>query len=104
MPMLHGNMYAAVSISMTAPRSDSVMRRWPIFGGGNCSRAAATGHLHREPQVVPGFALLAGRAQQVRRVVGHDDRDAEGRELVRPAAQLADRRLGREQVLRGDPP
>jgi hypothetical protein len=45
----------------------------------------------REPEVGPGLALLAGRAQQVGRVIGDDDRHVA--QAVDAAAQARERAL-----------
>src|SRR5687767_4977794 len=105
MPSLHGNWYAAASSATTVGTSASCITRSVTSGGASALRATAIGvHLHRELEVGPGLALLARRAQQVRRVVGHDERPALCAERVQAPAQLADRRVGVQQVLRGDAP
>ena len=71
--------------------------------GDGRSRAVRHGlqHLERELEVVPGLALLAGRAQQVGRMVGHDERARSPRSCTRPRRR-AERLVRAEQVLRGD--
>ena len=62
------------------------------------ARAART----RELQIRPGLALLARAAQQVGRVIGHDQRHARGAERCTCPRNRAERRIGGEQVLRRD--
>ena len=55
-----------------------------------------------ELQILPGLALLTGRAQQVGRMIRDDERRAARREFVHLPAQPRKRRARCEQTLRGN--
>jgi len=59
--------------------------------------------LAHEFQIDPGFAFLAGAAQQVSGVIGHDQWQGARPEAMHLAAKAADRRIGLQQILRSDP-
>src|SRR5207245_8378327 len=82
-------------------RMDSSLKVVPLNwgrGGGLQGRDAAPG----EAQVFPGLGLVGKIAQQIGRVIGHDERHA--LIAMQAPAQARDTRLGVEQRLYGEAP
>src|SRR3989441_13088184 len=82
-------------------RMDSSLKVVPLNWGrrsGLQGRDAAPG----EAQVFPGLGLVGKIAQQISRVIGHDERHA--LIAMQPPAQARDARLGVEQRLHGKAP
>src|SRR5882672_8216221 len=69
--------------------------RWRAAAGLQARNGAA-----REAQVLPGLGLVRKVAQQIRRVVGHDQRHA--LVAVQAPAQAGNARLGAQQRLHGE--
>src|SRR5688572_18243449 len=98
-------------MATTAGTSASVIWRIVTCGAGSsrCGAVAISGtdtgeHAARELQIVPRLALLARRAQQIGGMIRDDERRIEWTEAVHATAQARERRVGREQRLRGDAP
>src|SRR5262249_32553033 len=66
------------------------------------ARLQARDRAPREAQALPRFRLVRAVGQQVRRVIGHDQRHA--LVAVQPSAQARDARLGAEQRLHREAP
>src|SRR3970040_843686 len=104
MPSVQGKRYASRSSATNAGTSCSCIGRMAISGSATSLLTAATDeYFLGELQIRPGLALLTGRAQQVSRVISHDDRNRTRSIVVDAPTHTADRRIGLEQVLRRDP-
>ena len=118
MPSLQGNGYEARS---TAPTAGDVRRHHRAelhqsmvalariggrgaHGSTSSPRSIRLKTASREQQVLPGLALLARAPEQIGRVIGDEHGPARGPERVDGAAQLRERHVGAEQVLRRDSP
>src|SRR5882757_1914296 len=89
----------------TTGTSNSCMGRSSGSGNSSSRVTLATGkYLARKFQIFPRFALLRRRAQQVGRVISHDQGDAGCAEYMDLLAQSAELRVGPQQILRGDAP
>src|ERR1700728_64080 len=73
-----------------------------VSRAGRCQRPRAQPRkfLARKLQIDPGFALLAGTAQQVGRMVGDNQGRRARSECMHLAAQTADRGFRGKQILR----
>src|ERR1700751_4986272 len=60
-------------------------------------------HAAGEFQIFPRLALIRRRTQQVSGMISHYQRSVELAEIMHPAAQSSEWRVGREQILRRDP-
>src|SRR5882672_2618986 len=68
----------------------------------SCLTLDTRAYLAGELQILPCFALVARRAQQIGWVVGHDQRYLGDPEAVHLLPQSAQSRVGAQQVLRRD--
>src|ERR1700736_1758863 len=78
-----------------------------ISGSGNSSSCLtlATGkHLAGELQILPGLALVRRRAQQISRVVGHDQGHTRFAKDMNLLPQTAKRYVSAQQILGGYSP
>src|SRR5580658_5076700 len=112
MPSVHGKVYDARSRRSISGTSESRAPRNVSSGiaTASCRGTAMAISISsrprqlraRELQVYPGFALFAWTAQQIGRVIGHDQRRRALAEPMHLSTQAPYRDIGRQQVLRGD--
>src|ERR1700730_2045695 len=89
----------------TTGTSNSCMGRSSGSGNSSSRVTLATGkYLSRKFQIFPRLALLRRRAQQVGRVISHDQGNAGSAEIVDLLAQCPELSVGPQQILCGDAP
>src|SRR5450631_795612 len=92
-------------MTTTTGTSNSCMGRSSGSGNSSSRVTLATGkYLSCKFQIFPRFALLRRRAQQVGRMISHDQRDLGGAKAVDLLAQSPELGVGPQQILCGDAP
>src|ERR1017187_7812221 len=92
-------------MSMTNGTSRSCISRISTDGNSSACFTLDTGeHLTGKFEVLPCLAFFRRRAQQIRRVIGHHERNALDAEFVDFLAQAAECNVRAQQVMRGDTP